>query len=74
MWQVRHQRACKQKSPAFRYVLHLRLITVKGLMAAMAEKMHQKAAEILALTAFIDARGIMEEEDHTEDAAEEDRE
>ena len=59
MWQVRHQRACKQKSPAFRYILHLRLITVKGLMAAFAEKMQQKAMEILDVTAFLDASEIM---------------
>lgn len=62
MWQVRHQRACEQNSSAFRYTLHLRLITIKGIMTAMACKMEEKATELMALSAFIDAMGIMEED------------
>ena len=70
MWQIRHERACEKKSPVFRYTLHLRLITVKGFMTAMAEKMQQKAAELMDLSALIDTLGIMEESD-LENASEE---
>lgn len=70
MWQVRHQRACQQNSSAFRYNLHLRLITVKGLMTAMARKMEQKATELMALSAFIDAMDIMDHDHNHEDEIE----
>lgn len=63
MWQTRHQRACQQNASAFRYNLHLRLITVKGLMTAMARKMEEKATELMALSAFINAVDIIEDGD-----------
>lgn len=67
MWQIRHQRACEQNSSAFRYNLHLRLITIKGLMTAMAHKMEEKATELMALSAFIDAVDIMEDDSDGDD-------
>lgn len=60
MWRVRQQRA--HKSPAFRYILHMRLITVKGLLKLLEEKTQQKAAELMALVA-LDMAAILEGED-----------
>ena len=51
-WNVRHRRAVVNGQHHFIYVLHLRLVTLEGIIKRVYDCAEAKLAEILALTAL----------------------